>query len=97
MAEIIHFTGFIKGVIYKTYLGEKLNEIYIGNFDVNQAGAYGLIKSSITELAYSKWVSRKRTRSYLFARIYATYNASKIITIIPVVKDKRRDGDIDSI
>jgi hypothetical protein len=26
MIEVIHFTGFIKGVTYKTYLGEKLNE-----------------------------------------------------------------------
>ncbi|MBD2296579.1 hypothetical protein H6G06_24635 [Anabaena sphaerica FACHB-251] len=97
MAEIIHFTGFIKGVTYKTYLGEKLKEINIDNFNVNQAGAYGLIKSPITELAYSKWVSPKRTRSYPFARIYNTYNSSKIITIIPVIKDEGKDGDIDKI
>jgi hypothetical protein len=74
----------------------KLNEIYIDHFDVNQASAYRLIRSSITELAYYKWVSPKRTRSHPFARIYATYNASKIITIIPA-KYKGRDGDIDKI
>ncbi|PPJ62297.1 hypothetical protein [Cuspidothrix issatschenkoi] len=97
MVEIIHFTGFIKGVTYKTYLGEKLNEINIDNFDVNQASGYGLIKSFITEIAYSKWVSPKRTRSYPFARIYTTYNSSKIITIIPVIKDEGQDGDRDVI
>jgi hypothetical protein len=97
MIEVIHFTGFIKGVTYKTYLGEKLNEININNFDVNQASGYGLIKSSITEIAYSKWVSPKRTRSYPFARIYTTYNSSKIITIIPVIKDEGQDGDRDVI
>ena len=97
MVEIIHFTGFIKGVTYKTYLGEKLNEINIDSFDVNQSSSYGLIKSSITEIAYSKWVSPKRTRSYPFARIYTTYNSSKIITIIPVIKDEGKDGDRDVI
>ncbi|MEA5529533.1 hypothetical protein VB638_08015 [Dolichospermum sp. UHCC 0684] len=97
MVEIIHFTGFIKGVTYKTCLGEKLNEINIDSFDVNQASSYGLIKSSITEIAYSKWVSPKRTRSYPFARIYTTYNSSKIITIIPVIKDEGKDGDRDVI
>ncbi len=97
MIEVIHFAGFIKGVTYKTYLGEKLNEINIDNFDVNQASGYGLIKSPITEIAYSKWVSPKRTRSYPFARIYTTYNSSKIITIIPVIKDEGQDGDRDVI
>jgi DNA-dependent RNA polymerase auxiliary subunit epsilon len=97
MAEIIHFTGFIKGVTYKTYLGEKLNEINIDSFDVNQASGYGLIKSPLTEIAYSKWVSPKRTRSYPFTRIYHTYNSSKIITIIPVIKDEGQDGDIYKI
>ena len=97
MAEIIHFTGFIKGVTYKTCLGEKLNEINIDSFDVNQASGYGLIKSPLTEIAYSKWVSPKRTRSYPFTRIYHTYNSSKIITIIPVIKDEGQDGDIDKI
>ena len=97
MVEIIHFTGFIKGVTYKTCLGEKLNEINIDSFDVNQASSYGVIKSSITEIAYSKWVSPKRTRSYPFARIYTTYNSSKIITIIPVIKDEGKDGDRDVI
>lgn len=97
MVEVVHFTGFIKGVTYKTYLGDKLNEINIDSFDVNQASGYGLIKSSITEIAYSKWVSPKRTRSYPFARIYTTYNSSKIITIIPVMKDEGKDGDRDVI
>lgn len=97
MPEIIHLTGFIKGVTYKPYLGGKLNEINIDSFDVNKVSAYGLIKSPITELAYSKWVSPKRTRSYPFSRMYNTYNSSKIITIIPVIKDEGKDGDRDVI
>ncbi|MFM7370506.1 MAG: hypothetical protein ACKO2Z_22505, partial [Sphaerospermopsis kisseleviana] len=97
MSETLHLTGFIKGVTYKPYLGEKLQEITIDNFDVNKASAYGLIKSPITEIAYSKWVSPKRTRSYPFARMYNTYNSSKIITIIPLIKDEGKDGDRDLI
>lgn len=49
------------------------------------------------EVAYSKWVSPKRTRSYPFARIYNTYNAAKILTIIPVIKDEGKDGDLDKL
>lgn len=97
MTTVLNFKGFIRGVTYKTYLGEKLKEINIDTFDVNQANGYGLIRSLVTEIAYSKWVSPKRTRSYPFARIYNTYNSSKIITIIPVIKDEGKDGDIDKI
>ena len=97
MTKILHFTGFIKGVTYKTYLTNKLEEVNLSAFDVNTAYSYGLIKSPITEIAYSKWVSPKRTRSYPFARIYNTYNSSKTLIIIPVIKDEGKDGDRDRI
>ncbi|MEH2260692.1 hypothetical protein [Nostoc sp.] len=97
MTEVLHFTGFIKGVTYKTYLAEKLKEISLNEFDINQANTFGLIKSPTTEIAYSQWVSPKRTRSYPFARIYDTYNTSKVITIIPVIKEEGKDGDRDRI
>ncbi len=93
MTNILHFTGFIKGVTYKTYLNEPLKEINLDTFNVNQGNSYGLIKSPATEIAYSQWVSPKRTRSYPFARIYNTYNSSKVLTIIPVIKDEGKDGD----
>lgn len=97
MTDVLHFTGFIKGVTYQTFLNDKLKVINLDNFDVNQAKAFGLIKSPTTEVAYSKWVSPKRTRSYPFARIYNTYNSSKVIAIIPVIKDEGKDGDRDKI
>jgi hypothetical protein len=97
MTNVLHFTGFIKDVSYQTFLNDKLKEIDLDQFDVNQANAFGLIKTSTTEIAYSKWVSPKRTRSYPFARIYNTYNSSKVITIIPVLKDEGKDGDRDKI
>lgn len=97
MAEVLHFTGFIRGISYTTYLSEKLKEVNLSTLDVNTAGSCGLIKSPTTEIAYSQWVSPKRTRSYPFARIYNTYNSSKVLTIIPVIKDEGQDGDLDKI
>ncbi len=97
MTEVLHFTGFIKGVTYKTYLAETLKEISLDEFDINQVNGFGLINSPITQIAHSQWVSPKRTRSYPFARIYNTYNASKVITIIPIIKDEGKDGDRDRI
>jgi hypothetical protein len=97
MTTALHFTGFIRGVKYRACLTEELRRGTLEKFDVNEVGAYGIIKADDTEIAYSKWVSPKRTRSYPFARIYNTYNASKIITIIPVIKDEGRDGDLDKL
>ncbi|MGF1539521.1 MAG: hypothetical protein ACFCU5_03570 [Pleurocapsa sp.] len=93
--SVLHFTGFIKGVTYQTFLNDKLEAIALDDFDINLVKPFGLIKSSTTEVAYSKWVSPKRTRSYPFARIYNTYNSSKVITIIPIIKDEGQDGDRD--
>ncbi len=99
MTDILHFTGFIRGVTYQTFLNESLKVINLDDFNVNKAKPFGLIKceSSQTQIAYSKWVSPKRTRSYPFARIYNTYNSGKAITIIPVIKDEGKDGDRDRI
>ncbi|WP_242040341.1 hypothetical protein [Anabaena subtropica] len=97
MSAFLNFTGFIKNLSYRTYLNDHLKENNIDGFDINRAGSYGLIKSPTTEIAYSKWVSPKRTRSYPFARIYNTYNSSKIITIIPIIKDEGKNGDRDII
>ena len=73
----LQFKGFIKGVTYKTQLSKKLKKIDLDIFNINQANNYGLIGSANTEIAYSKWVSPKRTRSYPFARLYNTYDSSK--------------------
>lgn len=97
MSTILHFTGFIKGITYRSHLNENLKEVNFDYFDVNKVGSYGLIKTDTTEIAYSKWVSPKRTRSYPFARIYNTYTSSKVITIIPVIKDEGKNGDRDII
>ncbi|MBE9193325.1 hypothetical protein IQ230_23875 [Gloeocapsopsis crepidinum LEGE 06123] len=97
MTEVLHFTGFIRGVKYRACLTEELKKVSLEKFDINESSAYGLIQADDAEIAYSKWVSPKRTRSYPFARIYNTYNSSKILTVIPVIKDEGKDGDLDKL
>jgi hypothetical protein len=97
MTDVLHFTGFIRGVTYQTFLNDQLEVINLDNLDINDAKPSGSIKSSTTQVAYSKWVSPKRTRSYPFSRIYNTYNSSKTITVIPIIKDEGKDGDRDRI
>ena len=93
--------GIVKGVKYTPYLNQKkLTEYDIAQFDVNTAGACGLINlgTSGNNLAFSKWVSPKRTRTYPFQRIYNTLGLStKKVTIIPVIKDEGAAGDNDRI
>lgn len=98
MTEILHFTGFIKGVKYKSHLTPKSVTRYLfEDFNVNTAKSTGIIKIGETEVSYSKWVSPKRTRSYPFSRIYNTYNAARTLTIIPIIKDEGADGDLDKL
>ena len=97
MSSILHFTGFIRGVKYKACLTENLTKVSFVDFDPNNSSASGMIQADDMEIAYSKWVSPKRTRSYPFSRIYNTYNSAKILTIIPVIKDEGKDGDLDKL
>ena len=50
------------------------------------------------EIAMSRWVSPKRTRSYPYTRVYDSFGADpsiKKVTVIPVVKDEGLKGDRD--
>lgn len=88
----LSLTGFVRDVTYTPCLKPDILNVYdIARFDVNQAQAYGLINlgTSKNNLAFSKWVSPKRTRSYPFARIYNTFHFNtKKVTIIPIIKDE---------
>lgn len=88
----LYLKGFIRDVRYTPYLNpEKFEKYKLAQFDVNQAQAYGLIDLGTpgNNIAFSKWVSPKRTRSYPFARIYNTFHFNtKKVTIIPIIKDE---------
>ncbi|MBL7989820.1 MAG: hypothetical protein JNN25_00145 [Candidatus Kapabacteria bacterium] len=96
-AQILTLHGFIKDVTYQAHLTNRLEEYDFAHFDINAASTSGVILHEQQQLAFSKWVSPKRTRSYPFERIYNTLNAQKIVTIIPIIKDEGKDGDLDKI
>ena len=95
--SIHNFHGYIRNVTYQPQLIPVATSYSFAEVDINQAKSSGIIRANETEIAFSKWVSPKRTRSFPFARIYNTYNASKILTVIPVIKDEGADGDLDKI
>lgn len=95
--EALTFNGFISNVHYKACLAAELPEYDFNKFDINEVKPCGKIIVPDGELAYTKWVSPKRTRSYPFARLYDILNAPKRITVIPVLKDEGADGDLDRI
>lgn len=76
---------------------DELPKYTLDTFLMNSAAPAGLLETPDGTVGFSKWVSPKRTRSYPFERIYRTYNAPKIITVIPIIKDEGRDGDLDKI
>jgi hypothetical protein len=95
--DVLTFDGFVSNVQYTACLAEKLPEYDFCDFDINKARPCGKIIVPDGSVAYSKWVSPKRTRSYPFARLYDILNAPKRITVIPVLKDEGIDGDLDRI
>jgi hypothetical protein len=92
--NIIELKGFIRDISYDPQLTTELNEIPLNDFNVNTCPPYGIISlDEHNKIAYSKWVSPKRTRSYPFARIYNTLGTNfKKITIIPIIKDEGADS-----
>ncbi len=81
-----------------------LNEYSLETFNINDAASSGFVSvDSRNKIAYSKWVTPKRTRSYPFDRIYDTYSyGGKRVTVIPVIKDeglgeRKNDSNNDRI
>lgn len=97
MSKTLYFQGFIKDLHYQAHLTDSLVTYELVEFDINEVKSYGLVNFPNNQVAYSKWTSPKRTRTYPFARLYNTYNESKILTIIPIMKDEGLDGDLDKI
>ncbi|MCK6580054.1 MAG: hypothetical protein L6Q98_18340 [Anaerolineae bacterium] len=92
--------GYIRDIHYTPCLSQPLVRYAWDSFDINAAKGCGVVTLADGEdgLAFSKWISPKRTRSYPFARIYNTYGQNrKCVTIIPVIKDEGIAGDNDRI
>lgn len=91
----LHFTGFIENVTYQPILREPLLTYDFDSFDINAGKASGLLKDDDLIIAYSKWVTPKKSRSYPFAGVYNIYQLPKSLTVIPVIKDEGTGGDGD--
>jgi hypothetical protein len=87
--------GKITSVEYTINSNINLKEINVKELDINDTPSCFLLNLGNTNLAVSKWVSPKRTRSYPYERVYNTLSTAKKITIIPVVKDEGAAGDRD--
>lgn len=94
--NLLTFTGFIRDIIYTPCLIPKIETYNINQFDINYVKPFGIINldSLQNNIAFSRWTSPKRTRTYPFAKIYNTYHLnSKKVTVIPVIKDEGAGTD----
>jgi len=91
----MNITGKITGIKYNILMKEKLKDIDMKNFNINESPAFCTVKNENSIFALSKWVSPKRTRSYPYQRVYNTLSFSKKVTVIPIIKDEGADGDRD--
>lgn len=94
--EILSFTGFIRDIVYTPVLIPKIEIYDIISFNINHVKPFGIITldSLQNNIAFSKWTSPKRSRTYPFAKIYNTYHLnSKKVTVIPVIKDEGAGTD----
>jgi hypothetical protein len=85
----------IDDVRYQSLIKPLIKTINLEKFDLNNAPSICIVRDGTNEIAISKWVSPKRTRSYPFARVYDTISRNQRATVIPVVKDEGLDGDRD--
>ncbi len=89
-------SGDVSKIVYKQYVNDNLRESKLENFDINKATGAFLLTNGKEQIAVSRWISPKRTRSYPYERVYDTLaHSGKKVAIIPVVKDEGLGGDRD--
>ncbi len=94
--KIPEISGEIEKINYKQQVNDKLKIITTGNFDVNKSPGAFVLESDKRQIAVSRWISPKRTRSYPYERVYDTLAfQGKKVTIIPVLKDEGLGGERD--
>ena len=94
----IDFFAKITEVEYTPLLCSDLELFYYEEVDValSEETAFILQIDPTNQIAVSRWVSPKRTRSFPYPRVYNTLNfVGKKVAIIPIVKDEGGPGDRD--
>jgi len=83
------------GISYKFTMVKKLRIVKLNELTCKMPSSF-ILKNDRNEIAVSRWVSAKRTRSYPYANVYNTMGFSgKKVTIIPIIKDEGEKGDRD--
>jgi len=89
-------TAKIKKLNYTPTLCKELEEFNFEDLEkAMDSSTFILNLPNKRQLAISRWVSPKRTRSYPYARVYDTLAYFQRITIIPIFKDEGIDGERD--
>lgn len=94
--QIGEISAEVENIKYKQFLGDKMQITNLENLDINKTTGAFLLANDGKQLAVSRWISPKRTRSYPYERVYDTLGVDgKKVTIIPVVKDEGLGGERD--
>lgn len=91
--------GHIAHIRFIPTMCNKLERYSIENLGnaLTHSGAF-MLSLNNRNVALSRWISAKRTRSWPYARVYDTLGFDgKRMTIIPIYKDEGLDGDRDYI
>jgi hypothetical protein len=95
-AQDAEISGEVETIKYQQFVNDTLKISRLENFDINKSPGAFLLSNGKEEIAVSRWISPKRTRSYPYERVYDTLAfAGRKVTIIPVVKDEGLGGDRD--
>ena len=96
MNRIHKIIGKLKEIEYSPQIVSDLESYSLSALKSGR-GNFGccLIKNADDVIAFSEWVSPKRTRTYPLARVYDTLQYKNRVTLIPFCKDEGRDGDHD--
>jgi len=98
MDKMNSITAKIKGIKYTPLLCRRLHTFNFNELDkaLSKEATFILKIDDKNQIALSWWVSAKRTRSYLYTRVYDSLSfTGKKLTIIPIVKDEGKGGDRD--
>ena len=87
--------GEIEKISYKQFVADELREYKLEDFKVNDSTGAFTLSDGQNKIAFSRWLSPKRTRSYPYQRVYNTLAFPKRAAIIPVVKDEGAGGERD--
>jgi hypothetical protein len=88
----------IKGIEYSPFMCRELHTFVFDEIEkaLSKEATFILRMGKGSEIAISRWVSSKRTRSYPYARVYDSLSfIGKKVTFIPLMKDEGIQGDRD--